>query len=70
MHTRLCSWCHHSNTIDHGWPAFCSACGHRADLSRMSCNCKKCRCQQRDFLTADDVKAVREWLAKRGTPIT
>jgi hypothetical protein len=34
-----CSWCHALNAVtDHA----CAACGHRADLPRMACDCRRC----------------------------
>jgi hypothetical protein len=35
-----CSWCHTMNRI--GQP-FCAECGHRADVARMDCDCRRCR---------------------------
>lgn len=39
-----CSWCHEPNDLrkDHG-KVFCWNCGHRADVPRVQCDCRKCR---------------------------
>lgn len=38
-----CSWCHAVvSTDDPAWPT-CPACGHRADVARMFCDCGRCR---------------------------
>lgn len=36
-----CSWCHEFNEVGEA-PTLCRACGHRADLPRMECNCPTC----------------------------
>jgi hypothetical protein len=36
-----CSWCHRPNTID-TTPTYCPACGHRADVCRLECDCPRC----------------------------
>lgn len=41
MKRRTCSWCHTSNVLDAA-PILCGACGHRADVARLDCNCAKC----------------------------
>ena len=37
-----CSWCHTSNPAG---KKFCRACGHRAALPRLACDCPQCRPQ-------------------------
>jgi hypothetical protein len=39
---RTCSWCHEPGDVTAG-PAHCKKCGHRADLSRLECDCPQCR---------------------------
>jgi len=39
-----CSWCHESN--EHrgdGLKTYCFSCGHRADVPRVDCDCRRCR---------------------------
>ena len=36
-----CSWCHELNEMMPG-PASCNKCGHRADVPRMECDCRRC----------------------------
>lgn len=44
--SQSCSWCHQINqlTITLGgiMASFCSNCGHRADKSRLECDCPSC----------------------------
>ena len=40
-----CSWCHESSDAQAGRKLFCWSCGHRADVPRMECDCRKCRVQ-------------------------
>jgi hypothetical protein len=35
-----CSWCHELNDIT---DRACARCGHRADLPRLACDCRRCR---------------------------
>ena len=37
---RSCSWCHAFNPTTARW---CAACGHRADVPRLACDCPPCR---------------------------
>lgn len=41
-----CSWCYEMNdvtaAIADGAPIYCSGCGHRADVLREKCDCRKC----------------------------
>ena len=37
---RSCSWCHELNSVTE---YSCAECGHRADLPRMVCDCRRCR---------------------------
>lgn len=37
-----CSWCHEANELD-GRKVYCWSCGHRADVPRVECDCRKCR---------------------------
>src|SRR4051794_10908880 len=39
---RTCSWCHEINDVTAG-RTLCKQCGHRADLSRLACDCEQCR---------------------------
>lgn len=41
MMRRTCSWCHELNDVSRG-PTTCRGCGHRADLSRLECDCSQC----------------------------
>ena len=38
-----CSWCHESNQLKAGQKVYCWACGHRGDVPRVDCDCRKCR---------------------------
>jgi hypothetical protein len=40
-----CSWCHEPNEQKRGdtLKLFCWSCGHRADVPRVECDCRKCR---------------------------
>ena len=40
-----CSWCHESNERRKGdqRKVYCWSCGHRADVPRAECDCRKCR---------------------------
>jgi len=39
-----CSHCHELNTLrSDGGKVFCWSCGHRADVPRVQCDCRKCR---------------------------
>jgi hypothetical protein len=38
-----CSWCHEANELDRVHKTFCFSCGHRADVPRIECDCRKCR---------------------------
>jgi hypothetical protein len=41
-----CSWCHEANDISLvGRKLFCWSCGHRPDVPRIQCDCRKCRIQ-------------------------
>jgi hypothetical protein len=35
-----CSWCHELNPLT---ARTCPSCGHRADLPRLACDCRRCR---------------------------
>jgi hypothetical protein len=40
---QTCSWCHTLHGPgSRGWPS-CPECGHRADIPRMACDCRRCR---------------------------
>ncbi len=42
--TVTCSWCHEGNEKPRGvLKVFCWSCGHRADVPRVQCDCRKCR---------------------------
>ena len=44
MKSITCSWCHELNKLRHdGGRVFCWSCGHRADVPRVQCDCRKCR---------------------------
>jgi DNA-directed RNA polymerase subunit RPC12/RpoP len=48
---RTCSWCHTENeTHSDGRPVYCHKCGHRADASRMACDCMRCMARLDDTL--------------------
>ena len=36
-----CSWCHELDEMKQG-PTLCKKCGHRADLPRLECDCRRC----------------------------
>lgn len=38
-----CSWCHESNQVQCGRKVYCWSCGHRGDVPRVECDCRKCR---------------------------
>lgn len=38
-----CSWCHEANKVQCGQKVYCWSCGHRADVPRVDCDCRKCR---------------------------
>jgi hypothetical protein len=40
-----CSWCHEPNEVRKGdsKKVYCTICGHRADVPRVQCDCRKCR---------------------------
>lgn len=39
-----CSWCHEFNDVAKaGGKVFCWSCGHRGDVPRTDCDCRKCR---------------------------
>jgi len=48
---RTCGWCHTENEIpSDGCPVYCRKCGHRADISRMACDCIRCLAKIDDIL--------------------
>lgn len=38
---QTCSWCRQENGVSN-MAVFCTGCGHRADVSRMDCDCETC----------------------------
>ena len=40
-HMITCSWCHERNDCTER-PTLCCKCGHRADLPRLECDCRRC----------------------------
>jgi hypothetical protein len=38
-----CSWCDTMNDVTEGAANYCPACGHRADVLRSECDCRKCK---------------------------
>jgi hypothetical protein len=48
---RSCGWCHAENEIPaDGRPVSCHKCGHRADTSRLACDCVRCVARLEDTL--------------------
>ena len=39
----ICSWCQEQNEQVTGRKTWCFSCGHRADIPRTLCDCRKCR---------------------------
>jgi hypothetical protein len=42
---RTCSWCHTPNDITRG-ATLCKSCCHRADVSRLQCDCPLCQARK------------------------
>ena len=42
-----CSWCHEANELNPEGKTYCWSCGHRADVPRVDCDCRKCRHEDR-----------------------
>lgn len=40
--SRSCGWCHEMVPLHQGRPTYCPNCGHRADVSRLLCDCLRC----------------------------
>jgi len=38
-----CSWCNAMNEVKEGTATYCADCGHRADVLRAECDCRKCK---------------------------
>jgi hypothetical protein len=43
IRSRSCSWCHTQNHVGPAEHTYCKKCGHRADASRLECDCPRCR---------------------------
>ena len=57
--TLTCSWCHEANDADlSGRKLYCWSCGHRADVPRVTCDCRKCRASQIPEVPARSHRAV------------
>lgn len=39
---QLCSWCHEPVDVTGPGPHFCGHCGHRGDVGRSECDCRRC----------------------------
>lgn len=50
MH-KTCLWCRTDNQLPREGKPYCMACGHRADLSRMECDCHSCTRMAAEALT-------------------
>jgi hypothetical protein len=60
MRTRqTCSWCHELVDVT-GAPTLCPNCGHRADVSRLDCDCPACRREDNDD-EAEPLAALLRW---------
>lgn len=45
--TRPCPWCREENEVSLiNLKVYCWSCGHRADVPRVQCDCRKCRVKQ------------------------
>jgi hypothetical protein len=42
-----CSWCNTMNDVTEGRAVYCADCGHRADVLRIACDCRKCKDTER-----------------------
>lgn len=48
---RTCGWCNTENEIHlDDVPVYCKKCGHRADVSRLACDCQRCMAKLDDTL--------------------
>ncbi len=63
--TYTCSWCHALATVRPGYTTYCPLCGHRADLSRMDCDCTSCRPRFGAAAASATVSASAETPARR-----
>jgi Zn finger protein HypA/HybF involved in hydrogenase expression len=61
---KSCSWCQSKNDISaveaRQVPVYCSNCGHRADVSRMACDCHPCRSKRVTLTGPPDSIVARE----------
>jgi hypothetical protein len=58
---RNCGFCHTENEIPiDGHVVYCRKCGHRADVSRLACDCKKCAARLDDTLKPITLVEFRE----------
>lgn len=56
-----CSWCHEPNELrPDGGKVYCWSCGHRADVPRVDCDCRKCRIVSRPSSIARKAALYRE----------
>lgn len=65
---RTCSWCHEINELRDG-PTACIACGHRADVPRICCDCRLCAQPYRPpagLPTEAELNDVLDLFARRG----
>jgi hypothetical protein len=59
LHTYDCPHCSTSNEQTEGEPVYCALCGHRADVRRADCDCRKCNEMARLIRMREVVRATR-----------
>ena len=59
-----CSWCYEMNdvtaSIADNVPIYCAGCGHRADVLREKCDCRKCGEAARLKRVLEKQQAIKE----------